>query len=350
MKVMKNGLIIFTILTGLLSWNCSRMQEKPSLKQSFEDGSANITAAVTEISQTRGFEIMSLTGDLNKSAEEYHDSITLDLISGIYDFEPDTFICEHFRKPFWSFNKNGESEMMIVNLPQRMVFHPKYLFNVTPPDTIPENDFTITASDYHYYYSFWNKYDYSLFAGLTLKSEDIGTLDVKASGSSFSDQSYSATFNFTDDYSITVEKERGDTIVRSFALAEGDDILLAETSVFIFKDFRMVEKKYTVSVGNIDIVRSAGIDSIQVFLDGTLQKTAAVKITDSDGAEGSICHRRDILLTFDDGTTARLSELIGPARESLKTLVDSMHSMYFAKHVIAYIALNIYYQPYFMRQ
>jgi len=94
-------------------------------------------------------------------------------------------------------------------------------------------------------------------------------------------------------------------------------------------------------------VRSTDVDSIQVFLDGVLQNTAAVKITDSDGTDGSICHRRDILLTFDDGTTARLSELIGPAREILKTLVDSMHSMYFAKHIVDYIALSIYYQPYF---
>ncbi|HUW93881.1 MAG TPA: hypothetical protein VMV74_12005 [Bacteroidales bacterium] len=346
---MKRSLIVILILTGILSWNCSRTIDKPSLKQSFEAGTAKINEALPVISQTKGFDLMSLSGDLNKSAEDYHDSITLDLIAGIYDFMPDTFICYRYMKPFWTFKKTGESDKMIVNLPQRMMFHPRYLLNVTPPDTVPVNDFTITASDYHFYYSFWNRYDYSLSAGLTLKSEDIGTLDVKAAGASFADQSYSSAFAFTDDYSILVTSEKGDTSVRSFALMEGDKALLKETSVFIWKDFRMGEKVYTVSVGNIDIVRTTGIDSIQVFLDGTLQKTAAAKITDVDGDDGSICHHRDILLTFDDGTTAKLSELIGPAREILKTLVDSMHSMYFAKHVVDYIALNIYYQPYFMR-
>lgn len=347
MKIMRKGLIVVFGLAGLVSWNCTRTVEEPSLKNSLEDGATKINSAISFISRTSGYDLMTLSGNMTKSETDFRDSITLDLIAGIYDFKPDTFFCRHYGKPFWSFAKSGESDKMVVNLPKRMVFRPKYLFNPVPPDTVPVNDFTITASDYHFYYSFWNLYDYRLSAGFTLNYEDIGRLDVSAAGASFADQSYITQFAFTDDYSILVSRIKGDTSITTFALLEGGKILLRETSEFIWKDFHRVEKKYTVTIGDIDIVRSTDVDSIQVFLDGVLQNTAAVKITDSDGTDGSICHRRDILLTFDDGTTARLSELIGPAREILKTLVDSMHSMYFAKHIVDYIALSIYYQPYF---
>ena len=122
---------------------------------------------------------------------------------------------------------------------------------------------------------------------------------------------------------------------------------MKETTIRIWRDYHNKEKQYILSVGNVDIVRSSGIDSIQVFLDGVLQQTAGAKITDPD-TEGSICHHRDILLTFDDGTTTNLSDLIQPAKETLGTLVDSMHSMRFAKNVVDYIAISIYYHSWFL--
>ncbi|HKK42251.1 MAG TPA: hypothetical protein VJ963_07570, partial [Bacteroidales bacterium] len=103
------------------------------------------------------------------------------------------------------------------------------------------------------------------------------------------------------------------------------------------------ERVYELSIGNVDIMRGYGIDSIQVYLDGILQKTAGAKITDNSDTTGTICGKRDILLTFDDGTTARLSDLIGPALTELKSLVTSLHDMYFAENVVNYVAINIYY-------
>ncbi|MCJ7821275.1 MAG: hypothetical protein MUP53_08735, partial [Bacteroidales bacterium] len=173
---MRKGLIVVFVLAGLVSWNCSRTVEEPSLKNSLEDGAAKINSAISVISRTNGYDLMTLSGDMTKSETDFRDSITLDLVAGIYDFKPDTFFCRHYRKPFWSFTKSGESDKMVVNLPQWMVLRPKYLFNPVPPDTVPVNDFTITASDYHFYYSFWNLYDYRLSAGFALDSEDIGRL------------------------------------------------------------------------------------------------------------------------------------------------------------------------------
>jgi hypothetical protein len=80
-----------------------------------------------------------------------------------------------------------------------------------------------------------------------------------------------------------------------------------------------------------------------VFQNGVLQKTAGAKITDSADSTGTIMGHRDILLKFDDGTTATLSSLIGPPLTQLKTLITSLHDMYFAENIVDYIAVNIFF-------
>ena len=284
--------------------------------------------------------------DLTKSGEGYSDSIGLDLIAGVYDFRPETFECRHFSLPCWRFEKTGESEMLVINMPQRLVLHPRYLFNPVPPDTAAENDFTVTASDYHYYYSFMRGYDYLLNAAFSLEGDDIGTLEVNSSGETFADRNYSSRYHFTDDYSLAVSFTRGDTSVSSFELMEGEELILGEENYFVWNDYRKSERKYVLTVGDVEIVRSSAIDSIQVFLNGVLQNRAGAVIKDDEGEDGSgsVCHRRDILLTFDDGTSAKLSELIGPSLETLKALIDPMREMYFARRIVDHLAMTIYYR------
>lgn len=347
---MKKGLFAMLILFSLVAWQCTRTDSDLSVKQSLDQGVAKVNKALTAISESKGYELMTGNDDITKADESYNDSITLDLISGIYEFQPRSFVCSRTFKPYWFYKKTGESDSMIVKLPSYMAFHPRHLHDVTPPDSVPKNNFVIAASDYHFYYSVWHHfgYDYKLSAGLTLDTTDIGKIDIEASGTSMSDNSYTSKYAFTDDYSIEVAFEAGDTATKSFALLDGDEVLMKETRVFIWKDYHEAEKKYTLSIGNVDIVKSTGVDSIQVYLDGVLQKTAAAKIIDStETEEGSVCYHRDILLTFDDGTTAKLSDLLDPARTVLKTLVPAMHSMTFARKVVDYIALTIYYRTYY---
>ena len=341
---MKKTLLPVALIGAVLLWNCSRTASDISLKSSLDESAAKINTAMTVISESRGYDLMVIN-DMTKSGDGFSDSITLDLISGVYDFSPDTFVCRHFSMPFWRFDKSDESEMLILNMPQRLVYHPRYLFNPTPPDTVAENDFTITASDYHYYYSFMRRYDYKLTAKFTLKDEDIGMLDVTSAGETFAGRSYVSEYSFTDDYSLLVSYDRGDTAISAMSLKQGDEILLGEETVFVRSDFRNKEKQYTLTVGDVTIVRGSAMDSIQVYLDGVLQNTAGAVITDDDDyGDGSVCHRRDILLTFDDGTTEKLSDLIGPALEILGTLVDPMREMYFARRIVDHLAFTIYYQ------
>ena len=336
---------VFVVLAALLLWQCSRTPDGVSLKSSVDEGVAKINTAMSVIAETRGYDLMTIS-DLTKSEESFNDSINLDMIAGVYDFVPDTFFYRNYIRPFWKFDKTDESDLLVMNMPHRLVFHPRYLFNPDPDQTVEVNDFTITATDYHCYYSFWHNYDYRLTAGFTLEDEDIGSLDVMYSGETFTDKSYSSEYKFTDDYSVAVSYERGDTSVSSFMLKDGDDILLAEERSFIWKGFHQSERTYTLTIGDVQIVRGTEIDSIEVYLNGVLQQTAGARITDENDDNGSVCYHRDILLSFDDGTTEKLSELIGPALDTLGTLTGTMREMYFAKRIVDHLAFSLYYQRY----
>lgn len=341
-KMKKNPLPL-ALLTGLLMWQCSGTENVPSVKQSLDEGIDRISKAVNVISATKGYELMTIS-DMTKSGDGFSDSINLDMISGVYEFMPDTFVYRHFSMPFWKFGKTADSDVLIMNMPQKLVVRPGYLFHPDPDEAEFTNDFTVTASEYHFYYSFLRKFDYRLYAGFTLEGEDIGKLEVASAGETFTGRSYFSRYSFTDNYSFEVAFAIGDTSVSSMALTEGDDLLLGEENHFIHSGFRTFERKYILTIGDVQIVRSSGVDSIEVYLAGVLQNSAAVVITDKDGAEGSVCRNRDIELTFNDGTMARLSDLMGPSLEILKSLAGPMREMYFARRIVDHLAMTIYCQ------
>ena len=341
---MKKNILIIAIFFGLVSWSCTKIESGHNLKHEMARSIAEINTAIVKISESKGYQLLTVSLDPAKTDDGFHDTIDLAMVAGIYDFQPDNTYRDHLYHPYRLFNKTGESEFMIVNLPEQMIFHPKYLHDCNPAtDQILENNFSITASDYHLYFNWWNSYDYLLNAGLTLDGEDIGSLEVASTSKSYKKHTKSSKYTFTEGYNISTSWETGDTTKSSFALSKDNDTLLKETNIFIWKDDHKREKQYILTIGNIDIKRMTGIDSIEVYVDGELQNEAAAIITDSDDESGSICHKRDILLTYNDGSTAKLSELIGPARTTLKTLLDSLHEMYFAKHIVDYIALDIYF-------
>ena len=348
---MKKNIVVIGIVIGIFGWSCSKIDTPQSqqlgLKHSIVTSTANINAAISSISKTEGYQLLSSGTDLTArdvSTAVFKDSITLGLVAGIYDYQPDTINLHHnLFYPFRLFKKTGSSDKMIVNLPQRMIFHPRYLHNFSTSDSVQKNDFTISASDYHLYYNSRNNLDYKLTADLTLKTVDIGSFDIAESSSSFNDRSNSSNYTFTGGYTIGTTWQTGDTSKSSFALLQNNNPLLRETTLYTGTGFRKHERKYDLTIGNVEIKRGFGIDSIQVFQNGVLQKTAGAKITDSADSTGTICAHRDILLTFDDGTTEKLSTLISPALTQLKTLVTSLHDMYFAENIVDYIAIYIYF-------
>jgi hypothetical protein len=344
-KAMKKYIIVIILFTGLAGWQCSKQEDRANLKESLQSSAEEINMAVSKIAETRGYELISVTGDDGKSAECYNliDTIDLDMVAGIYDYQPNAFRHHHYFFPVSFFKKTGENEHMIVNMPHRMMFRPKYFFNYCTCDTVRKNNFTIDAADYHLYFGGWNTFDYKLTAGFTYDSEKIGDCDITSIADKEEGNSYTSKFNFTEGLSITVDRVSGDTSESSFALMDEDELLLREKSIFVRSGYKITERQYILSIGKVDIKKGTGVDSVQVFLDGVLQKKAAKIVTDGEGEEKSICRKRDLEITFDDGTKTKVSTLIGPARETLKTLVSSLRDMYFARNIVDYIALSVYF-------
>jgi hypothetical protein len=340
---MKKNIIAVLVIIGLVAWSCSKVETgNNGLKQSVEKGVADISHAVSKISGTAGYQLITMNEAAAKSEDSFNDTINLGMVSGIYDFQPDTVMHYGHFNAYRLFKKTGESDNMVVNLPERMVFHPKHLHFYEPPDTVYPNNFTITATDYHLYYNWWHNWEYKLTAGLTLNNENAGSMDVFSTSRSFHSNAYASKYNFTEGYKISALWQDGDTATSAFILARDNDTLFKETNVFIWNDFHKTEKQYDLVIGAVEIKKTTGIDSIQVFVGGVLQQKAAEIITD-DSETGSVCHKRDILLTYDDGTTAKLSDLLAPVRDQLQTLKESLHNMYFAKHIVDYIAFSIFY-------
>ena len=341
---MKKSAIAIVAMMGLIAWNCSKVENINSgLKQSIEKGVADINNAVTKISGTAGYQLLSVNEAAAKSDFSFNDSINMSMVSGIYDFQPDTVMLDHHFTPYRLFKKTGESENMVVKMPEKMVFHPKHLHFYEPIDTVYPNNFTITATDYLLYSNWWHNYEYKLTAGFTLDNEDAGSMDVYSTSNSFHSNSYASKYTFKDGYNISAVWQVGDTATSSFSLSKANDTLFKESNIFIWNGMHKSDKYYDLTIGNVEIKKTSGVDSLQVFVNGALQQAAAEIITDDSDTDGSVCHSRDILLTFDDGTTAKLSDLLAPVREELKTLRESLHNMYFAKHIVDYIAVSIYY-------
>jgi len=342
---MKKSLLLAVVVIALMMWQCSKMDQgrNLSLKEAVQNNVAKINSAVEKISASKGYQLLSLSEASAKSDYAFNDSINLALIAGVYDFKPDTVLKHHDFFPHNLFVKTGTSDKFIVNLPQSLVFHPKYLHFFAFTDSVLKNDFTVTATDYHFYYTFWNASDYRLKADFSLNSASIGNVDMFSTWKSGTDSKSITNFTFPEGYSIIKSGKTGDTTDFIFALAKGTDTLLKEDVTFTGDGFQRMERQYTLAIGNVELKKSTGIDSVQVFLNGVLQKKAAARIIDNGDYNASICSKRDLLLTFDDGTTQKLSDLISPALTTLKSLSQALGEMYISKHIVDFIAISIYY-------
>jgi hypothetical protein len=60
---MKRNILVIGIVFGLFGWSCSKVDtqtQQQGLKQSIEQGTTAINAAIGKITQTKGYQILSL--------------------------------------------------------------------------------------------------------------------------------------------------------------------------------------------------------------------------------------------------------------------------------------------------
>ena len=322
-----------------------------SLKQAFNKSALNLNIAMDAISSSKAYSILTINDGTSKSSgiidSIYRVYIPLDKIKGVYDYHPVTKYDRWGRSLIRFFNKTADDNQMIVHMPLKKVVKPGTLRHYSPADSALTNNFSIAVSDYHNNYNSYHDFDYILKSEISIDNVIAGNLDIDYFVSPAQGVRYASQYSFSDSYSAKYKYESGDTTVSSFTVT-GDDKVLYEEKLLTIKNDTVRfgrEHQYILTIGDVQIVRKSGIKKVEISVNGVLQPNAVVAIVDNEAdSEASVCKKRDIQITFEDGTTATISALIGKSIDNIKTLFDSLHQVYFAAYIVDWIAYDIYYQ------
>lgn len=356
------------VLLGFLTWSCSNKDElslsQGSLKTSMNTGAQNLSTAMNAITTSAGYQVLATNGSssapsLVKSTTSNSgsffappmDTITLSAIAGIYDYKATKY--KKWRPELFNFfAKTGTSTDFIVRLPASKVKNPRSLLSYVASDTLLVNNYVIDVSQYHYDFGrfLWN---YNLASTITIDNVAAGALNIQSSRNRANGYRYMSDFAFANGYDAKSTYTTGDTIQSDYSISKGATVLFDEKFTSIKSDTasRHREKQYSLTVGNVMIVRtpvhgSNGLDSAKVYVGGVLQtkaKVVFVDVTKGDTTELSIIgHNRDLKITFDDGTTQTVSQLLGSSINDIRALFVSLRQVYFATDVVDYVAWDIF--------
>lgn len=372
-KIMKTKRIYLgLVLLSFITWSCTNkdtlgLTSQGSLKTSITANVQNLSTAMSAITTSAGYQVLATSSptsapSLVKSTVSESvtsapfvsaptDSIMLTDIAGIYDYKAAKY--KRWRPEFYNFfAKTATSSDFVVRLPQSKVINPRLLFNYTPADTLLKNNYVIDVSQYSYIFSryFWN---YNLASTITIDSVNAGGLSIRSSRNKTNGYNFASGFTFANGYAAKLNYSTGDTILSVYNISKGNTTLFEEKYTAI-KDSasRHREKQYSLIIGNVQIIRNPtkwnnGLDSAKVYVNGVLQTKASVKFIDvtskSDSTEFSIMsHNRDLQITFDDGTTKTVSELLGSTITDIRSMFVSLRHVYFATSVVDWVAWDVY--------
>jgi hypothetical protein len=250
------------------------------------------------------------------------------------------------------FNKTGVSSGMTVRLPEEKVNTWKSLLHYSPTDTLLANNFVVTLSDYQYKFIWFTGYNYQIASSIKIKDVDAGVLKIKSSSSKTNGYKYASEFAFPNGYQIDCQYASGDTAISSYAISKDAKTLYEEkyTAIKSKTDLKHKEKSFSLKIGNVLIERTLGLghaslDSAKVYVGGVLQLKSKVEIVDivPDVTDQTVTrNKRELKITFDDGTSATFSELAGVAVTDITSLFASMRQVNFATNIIDWIAWDIY--------
>lgn len=361
----RNMLAIGTLLffvTALFS--CSDSSDNSpendlTLEQSLTEKTTTLGTAVSEITNSKGYEILTLSDSDTKTTSEdqeedtkFSATITLDDIKGIYEYSATISDDSTELKTAYNnrFEKTGDSDSFVVKLPKEKATSPLSLYLEEEGDSALVNDFVITTTQYNYSFTNGYEFDYLLNSSIEVEGEAAGELFVDWSISEDLNYEYESKYTFTSDYSVGIEFQYGDTIQYAYNLKEGDDILFKEALSYYKGDEENARfYEYSLTIGLIEIVKSSNSDSYLVYRDGVLEEGAIVEVVsdtnESDDDAHVFCRKGlDLQITFADESVVILSELLGDdTLDKMTEIFGSMYDMYFVNHVINKVAHQAYY-------
>jgi hypothetical protein len=323
----------------------------PTLKQSVNQSALNLNTAISDIASSQAYTIFTLNNGSLKSGNVldslYKVYIPLDKVKGAFDYKPVKRIDRRGKSIIQFFNMTADNSQMIVRMPLSKVVNPRTLRFYSPADTTLTNNFTIAVSDYHNNYNNFRDFDYALASAISVDNVAAGNLNISSFVSPTEGKQYSSQYVFNASYTAKYQYNSGDTTVSSFSILGDGKVLYEEKLLTVRSDTAWFgrEHQYILTIGDVQIARNSKTRTVEVSVNGVLQPNATVTIIDRDpDAEASVCKKRDIRITFEDGTTTTVSALIGESINNIKTLFDSLHQVYFAAYVVDWIAYDIYYQ------
>jgi hypothetical protein len=353
------------LVMGVISWSCSTADlSQGTLKSSLKNNVQELNTAMNKISASSGYQVLATSPTSNSSMssasfvrtsvsayDSTYNSILLSDIAGIYDYK-----ATDKRGPQSAlriFTKTGTSDLMVVRLPESKVKNPFALMHYSKSDTSLVNDYVISLSKYLDYFRNAHTWDYEMASTINIKNVNAGALAIHSSNSTANGYKYASEFVFTDGYKASCTYASGDTAIATYAINDGSKVLYAEkfTAIKGSKEDKHHERTYSLTIGNVEIVRGMGhdaLDSAKVYVSGVLQTNAKIEIVDidaatADGTDNSVInHKRELKITFDDGTTSTISELLGTSVTTIRTLFASLRQSTFAVSIIDWIAWNIY--------
>lgn len=349
----QGSIFLVTVILSSMILSCTKngSMNDISLKNSINQSSLNLNNAVTAISASKAYSILTVNDGMSKSADltesQYKVYITLDTVKGVYDYKPIPKADKWGRSLIRYFNKTSENSKMIVRMPLKKVLNPHLLREYVPTDSALANNFTIAVSDYHNNYNSYYDFDYILTSEISVDNVVAGNLNIKYVVSPSLGIDYASQYAFAGSYTADYKYESGDTTVSSFSIKADNKVLYEEKLLTVKKDTAWFgrEHQYILTIGNVQIIKKSGKKAVDVLVNGVLQPGAVVSIVDKEkDPEASVCKKRDIQITFEDGTTTTVSALIGGSVANIKTIFNSLHQVYFAAYVVDWIAYDIYYQ------
>lgn len=344
-------------IVSVMSWRCAKenMQSSSSsstttLKSALNQNITTLSTAVTAIKNDQGYKVLTLNGNtglkagtLSVDSVAYKVNIFLSLIKGVYDYNPAPALHPFNGAPIRFFTKTADSSLMIVRMPTAILQRPESMKHQQPRDTTYKNNFVITVSDYTYSWNDWFNYNYNIKSSVTIDSVAAGNLGIVSYGDN-TGYNYTSSYQFANGYLVSYHAASGDTMVTSYDISQGGTTLYEEKTLTLKSNFnlRHRENEYILTIGNVTIDRKTTLDSALVYVGGVLQTNAKVSIIDKVAdPTASICKKRDIQITFADGTTTTVSQLAGTLIPTISTIFSSMSSVYFATGIVDWIAVDI---------
>jgi len=356
-------------LVSFVTWSCTTQNDltSSSLKTSINANAQNLITAVNTISASPGYQLLASQSQASQSGSQgmmmakqsvaafdsTYSQILLSDLAGVWDYKAALYM-HHDPNLLKFFQKTGTSADMVVKLPESKVKRFWDLLHYAPADTALVNNYVVDVSKYAYHFNHFLGWDYDMASNIAISNVSAGDLAIQSSNSRAKGYHFTSSFAFADGYKASTSYTSGDTIISVYGISKAGATLYEEkyTAIRTSTTSRHREKEYSLTIGNVQIVRSAGknsLDSAKVFVNGVLQLHSVVKIvTDSTATvanndESTVTnHNRTIQITFDDGTSTTIKALLGSTIDNIQTLFTTLRQAYFSTNVVDWIAWDIY--------